>query len=974
MLYKLQKHSLTRTAWIRPETLGTELNERNASATMTLGPEEPEIAAGDWILDTGTPGGQTVWRAKTIEFTPETGTRTITLEHIIRSLGDYLMFGDVNAETVSGGSSCPARDMARYILGYQTDWVLGRFDYDSSAGWEFNGEKLFDALGTVTGTLDGAWWAYDCSVYPFRLHVVNAGNYFTALSEMRGGRNIQSLRRTIDRSQMYTRFYPIGKDNLHITGDYVSRNENVYGTICKVETDQTKDTEEKLRAWADERLRKHCEPAVTVTISGVDLSGETGEDLDRLMLGRMCRVPLPEYGTAIRERITRLQWRDRMKEPEVVTVTLSNGMENVTSIQEAISEQASSSGRGGRGGAKQAGEDHAWFVDTEDHVAMVAEAIIGRDPEGNPVNWSRVSEIIVDGTGIHQQVVATAGELVTQTTRIDINERGIAAEIIDRTNADNTLQANITATAAELRSEYSAADGNLSSLISQTATEIRQEVKNTEEGLEGKITVQADRITQEVTRAQGAEESLSGKITVEAGKITQIVSAVGADGTVTAASIVTAINSQTGQGEVLIDADKIVIGRGTLKEQELPDWMDTTSGAIMDRATIGQLNTLSARVGTLEADAITAATLASNIADIENLAVHSIRGDGFIVTSGTINGGGDLQYKGTSLGNFIASAEVGDNTLTLKKGDGTVAATFSKATALSADWGSGDNANKLTVTAKQTNGGKETDVASTSLLFSLTASGWSNGKNTVTAKQGSHEIASRELDLGDPSWADPIWNTAKTLVTRTVTIRGREFQTIINTTEAVNAGIAQFEQATVKLQGTAHADITPIGSTSLRLGTVVKGRLCTSTSIKVGSKTSYNMRGDAVSPSTVYTRNTSALCLKKNNIARHYDNDGNLIGNATWYYVNPSGTNYYTSSGSGSYIKTDSALYKDGGSTGDVYPVSSSGTEYFTANAENSYYPLFTSGGTLYYTAGTKVQNLFNAGTEDKTTYYKKKS
>lgn len=720
MLYKLQKHSLTRTAWIRPETLGTELNERNASATMTLGPEEPEIAAGDWILDTGTPGGQTVWRAKTIEFTPETGTRTITLEHIIRSLGDYLMFGDVNAETVSGGSSCPARDMARYILGYQTDWVLGRFDYDSSAGWEFNGEKLFDALGTVTGTLDGAWWAYDCSVYPFRLHVVNAGNYFTALSEMRGGRNIQSLRRTIDRSQMYTRFYPIGKDNLHITGDYMARNEDIYGTICKVETDQTKDTEEKLRAWADERLRKHCEPAVTVTISGVDLSGETGEDLDRLMLGRMCRVPVPEYGTVIRERITRLQWRDRMKEPEVVTVTLSNGMENVTSIQEAISEQASSSGRGGRGGAKQAGEDHAWFVDTEDHVAMVAEAIIGRDPEGNPVNWSRVSEIIVDGTGIHQQVVATAGELVTQTTRIDINERGIAAEIIDRQNADNTLQANITATAAELRSEYSAADGNLSSLISQTATEIRQEVKNTEEGLEGKITVQADRITQEVTRAQGAEESLSGKITVEADRITQEVTrATEAEGTLS--------------GKIEVQANQIALR--------------VSKGDVATQLAV-EMGNVSVTGGNLTVSGmVTASAVSAALADLDNAYIDGtleIRGwldcgdiDCADIDSGKIDASGDITTLGTlTVGDElmkVADITVSGNTMTITYNDGRSPQTFSKATSLKGTWSG------ATFTVKAT---PQNETASTTI-------GAVNVKDGTALHSGSKSILDVPVAVAD---------------------------------------------------------------------------------------------------------------------------------------------------------------------------------------------------------------------------------
>lgn len=72
-----------------------------------------------------------------------------------------------------------------------------------------------------------------------------------------------------------------------------------------------------------------------------------------------------------------------------------------------------------------------------------------------------------------------------------------------------------------------------------------------------KLTVQANRITQEVTDRSNADQVLDGKITVEAGRITQIVSAVGANGEVTAASIVLAINGSS--SSVSISGDKVDI-------------------------------------------------------------------------------------------------------------------------------------------------------------------------------------------------------------------------------------------------------------------------------------------------------------------------------------------------------------------------------------------------------------------------------
>lgn len=77
------------------------------------------------------------------------------------------------------------------------------------------------------------------------------------------------------------------------------------------------------------------------------------------------------------------------------------------------------------------------------------------------------------------------------------------------------------------------------------------------------IRQQAGRITLEVTRATGAEQTLSGAIDVQAGKVTQIVEAVGSDGQVTAASIVTAINGDT--SSIKLKADHVELVGSTIK-------------------------------------------------------------------------------------------------------------------------------------------------------------------------------------------------------------------------------------------------------------------------------------------------------------------------------------------------------------------------------------------------------------------------
>lgn len=412
----LQGHSLTPGEKLSPDSLALNLEERGGSATLSLGPDQPDLAFNAWLLDDTQPGQGIVWRVRSVDNSYHTETRTVQLEHIVNSLRDRVLFGTFKPEDMGGsGGTVSARAAINFVLGKQYDFQLGAFSYDSiSAPFEFTGDTIYEALETITSVCPDAEWSYDFSVYPFKLNIVQ--RYAGLIAEMRGNRNMQSCRKTVDRSGMYTRLYPIGKDNLHLSGNgYVSKNESTYGTVCKIETNDSLDTEAKLLAWANERLNRHCEPKVSVTISGLDLSQSTGESLDTLRIGKQCRVPMPEFGTTITERIVKLSWRDKINSPEVVTVTLANTLEDVATI---IRRGTENSGRGGAAKAKKKEEDHAWFVDNTEKVGLVAEAVAGTDAQGKP-NWSLVSQIMVDGKGIHQSVTQAQEDIITNTSNIE---------------------------------------------------------------------------------------------------------------------------------------------------------------------------------------------------------------------------------------------------------------------------------------------------------------------------------------------------------------------------------------------------------------------------------------------------------------------------------------------------------------------------------------------------------------------------
>ena len=503
MIKLLNGHSLTEKARFQPESMPMILNERQSTATITIGPAAPEIKVGDWLQDMDEPGAGIVWRVKTVDTQYETKTRTLRLEHVINSLRDRLMFGEVKPADMSGtpgASSCTAEEAVRYILDQQSDWTLGQFDYSTvSNPYNFNGEDLFSAIETVCSSLEHSWWSFNTTVYPFVLNITHRA---TAIgTELRLMRNISTAKMTVDKSRMFTRLYPIGKNNLHIDGDYISQNEELYGVISKTETDQSKGTKADLLRWARERIANHSEPAVTVTVGVIDLSRETGESLDHIQVGVMCRMPLPGFNTTVEETITQLSYPDKIRDPEEATATLANIQDDVASI---INNLIKRGGGGGRAAAKNAEEDHAWFEDTTDHVAMIAEGIAG---EGAAQDWSRVAELLVDGDGIHQRVTQAQADIVEAYSLIDQTTTAIRLEIA---NVQSGVQSFIEMTPEMIHSEVSTAvSGIAHSVIEQTATYIRSEVENATSEISQTVIEQTTQYIQTTVEATASEVAWS---------------------------------------------------------------------------------------------------------------------------------------------------------------------------------------------------------------------------------------------------------------------------------------------------------------------------------------------------------------------------------------------------------------------------------------------------------------------------------
>ncbi len=968
-MYKLSGHSLTKGEWFQPESQGMVLAERDSTTSITLGPDAPAIAFDDWLLDDDWPEGPYVWRVRGINEDALTDTRTVELEHVIKALDDICL-GEVTPETIagSGATTCTAKQAVQYILSNHSAWTLGDFEYSESLPYEFDGDTLLDALDSVTDSLDSAVWEYDLSVFPFKLHVRQRDN--TVRCEMRGERNLLTLKKSITRSGMYTRIYPTGKNNLQVDGGYLSKNEGTYGRVDHRETDQSKSTKASLQSWAQGRLNKHCEPRVSIQISGLELSQETGETLDNLQLNKVCQCPLPEYGTTITERIVKKQWRDRRKEPETVTITLANNSQDVTTI---IKEQTRGGG-GGKAGAGQAKQNYLFEVNGEHLLYEVFDecghvhGLLRMTSESlriafENLNDSTRSEFMLTAESLRIQfeneISSTRSEfeMTSESMRIQFeneissvrSEMEMTAESlrVSFTNEASSLRSELQMTAGSLRIEFQNADSSLRSEFQLTAESLRIEFNNEASSLRGEIQATAESLNTVYTKtgvnSLGVNETLYSKITQNAESITTKVGK---------GDIASTIN-QTAQS-VLIQASKINL-EGYVTATML-DAVDAKIGNLTSGVTTASLlktTSLQASSFSFNGDAARWGTL--SLGSIKSMTVmcHSVENKDFD------------HYHGITISESdgVITVEIGAAASSAGSDSFNMADTAFYQNAVSAA------INSVVVHAaditEYQNAVYNSTTHNTTVYIQATASNGKYGRQTfhvsgadayaagVTAGEG--EFTAVSVTPIKATSAIRIDDTAVTLY-NAGTVTKYDRGTGLTARPVVSSG------GTIFYEANAQATYRNAGSgTKYDRGNSVTAREVVSSG---GTYYYTTSSGIKVSHYGSYT-----LYLRKQNASGYYYESA---GNHDWYYVNSSGTQYYnransTQLGSATtFYKGDGGAFTPQGSEVVVTPIKatsairlgSSGTYYpgdgggFTVQGTSQdAYKKLSSGGTIYYQA-----------------------
>ena len=131
---------------------------------------------------------------------------------------------------------------------------------------------------------------------------------------------------TADDGALCTRLYlsvETGEDGETVTETYEDAAARAqWGIICKTAGVRAADVPDRA-AWARRYFARYGRPDVQITVDGEELNRLTGERMDEMHLGRLCRVALAESGAVYNERIVSIRYPDLLRQPERVTVCLA---------------------------------------------------------------------------------------------------------------------------------------------------------------------------------------------------------------------------------------------------------------------------------------------------------------------------------------------------------------------------------------------------------------------------------------------------------------------------------------------------------------------------------------------------------------------------------------------------------------------------------------------------------------------------
>ena len=265
------------------------------------------------------------------EETAEGGRKTYSLEHIMATLLDDVLFGYHEI----GGTGVPTAQVIAYILDRQTvrRWTLGVCEFSDQFAYKFENATLLSALLSLGNVLTEDYtWDFDTSAVPWTVNLRHADA--TPGCGIHYMRNMVGIEKTMDASTLVTRLYLLGYGEgvnqltirdvngglPYIDADTIA----IWGVKSSVFADTRIEDAATLKARGQAVLDRYKNPYISYTASAIDLTRITGQEWDKHMPGKLVRVMDGEHGVDFSARIVSIAKSDVRGRPGDIEITIAN--------------------------------------------------------------------------------------------------------------------------------------------------------------------------------------------------------------------------------------------------------------------------------------------------------------------------------------------------------------------------------------------------------------------------------------------------------------------------------------------------------------------------------------------------------------------------------------------------------------------------------------------------------------------------
>jgi phage minor structural protein len=268
---------------------------------------------------------------------------TFECEHVLATLTDDLLFQCHEKNELS------TRDVLLYILGFQatSKWKLGTLDFDYRYSYKWESENLLASLLSVPNIfVDDYQFTWSTTKYPWTINLIRPTDIKTYI---RYGRNLKSIKKKVDPTNLCTRMYGLGYgegiNQLTISDinnglPYIdSDTVNTYGVIRRVFCDSTEEDAASLKAKMQANLNALKNPRIEYTVDAAHIYEITNLSADNFYIGGNCRVVDKEDDLTFTAKIITITKSNIDEENEEASIEIANSPSDITKSLSSLSNR-----------------------------------------------------------------------------------------------------------------------------------------------------------------------------------------------------------------------------------------------------------------------------------------------------------------------------------------------------------------------------------------------------------------------------------------------------------------------------------------------------------------------------------------------------------------------------------------------------------------------------------------------------------